>query len=235
MKTETIMLGSMPAYIAFPESHNGRAVIVIQEAYGVNAHIEDVTRRFASTGHLGVAPALFHRTLEGTIPYGDFKPVMPHIMAATDQQVLEDADATLRFLHDQGVESQSTGVVGFCIGGRFTFLVAAKRPLGGAVSFYGGGIDQGRTPGMPSLLDSIPTMKTPWLGLFGDLDQSIPVENVEQLRAALQKDATVDTEIVRYADAGHGFHCDARPDSYVETAAKDGWARTLDWFETHLR
>jgi carboxymethylenebutenolidase len=234
MKTETIALASMPAYVAYPESPNGRAVMVFQEAYGVNAHIEDVTRRFASAGYLGVAPSLFHRTLEGIIPYGDFKPVMPHIAAATDDQVLEDADATVGFLSDHGIDGAHAGVVGFCIGGRFTFLVAVKRRLGAAVSFYGGGINQGYKPEMPSLLDAIPTMATPWLGLFGDLDQSIPVEDVEQLRAALQKEATVDAEIVRYPNAGHGFHCDARPEAYEESAAKDGWTRTMAWFDAHL-
>ena len=66
MKTETITLGSMPAYVAYPESHNGRAVMVFQEAYGVNSHIEDVTRRFASKGYLGIAPALFHSIPESS-------------------------------------------------------------------------------------------------------------------------------------------------------------------------
>ena len=76
-------------------------------------------------------------------------------------------------------------------------------------------------------------MKTPWLGLFGDLDKGISVEDVEELRAAL-KDAPVETEIVRYAEAGHGFHCDARPEAYNAEAAADGWRRTLAWFGEHL-
>jgi carboxymethylenebutenolidase len=78
-----------------------------------------------------------------------------------------------------------------------------------------------------------PGLKTPWLGLFGDEDQGIPVDQVEALRTAAAT-ASVPTEIVRYAGAGHGFHCDARPDSYHETSATDGWRRTLDWFESYL-
>jgi carboxymethylenebutenolidase len=82
------------------------------------------------------------------------------------------------------------------------------------------------------LVDEVADLQTPWLGLFGDRDQSIPVEDVERLREALQV-APVASEIVRYPEAQHGFHCDLR-DSYDETAAKDAWNRTLAWFDAHL-
>jgi carboxymethylenebutenolidase len=77
-------------------------------------------------------------------------------------------------------------------------------------------------------------LKTPWLGLFGDEDGSIPVPDVERLREELAANAPVDTEVVRYAGAKHGFHCDRR-DDYNEVAAKDGWSRTLAWFDAHLK
>jgi carboxymethylenebutenolidase len=100
-----------------------------------------------------------------------------------------------------------------------------------SASFYGGGVAEGRF-GMPSLAEMAPSLKTPWLGLYGDLDPSIPVEQVESLREAVAK-ASVPTEIVRYPEAGHGFHCDAS-DSYHKASAKDAWQRTLDWFEQYL-
>jgi carboxymethylenebutenolidase len=75
-------------------------------------------------------------------------------------------------------------------------------------------------------------LQTPWLGLFGDLDKGIPVEGVEELRSALG-DAPVAAEVIRYPDAEHGFHCDAR-DAYHEASATDAWQRTLEWFDTHL-
>jgi carboxymethylenebutenolidase len=100
------------------------------------------------------------------------------------------------------------------------------------VGFYGGGIVTARRAGLPPLVGEAGDLKTPWLGLFGDEDRSIPVEDVETLRGALGA-AKVESEIVRYAGAGHGFHCDERPD-YAEAAAKDAWARTLDWFAAHL-
>ncbi len=83
-----------------------------------------------------------------------------------------------------------------------------------------------------ALMDQAGTLETPWLGLFGDLDPMIPSEGVEQLRTELQA-APVATEVVRYPDADHGFHCDARG-SYHEASAKDAWSRTLAWFDTHL-
>ena len=86
---------------------------------------------------------------------------------------------------------------------------------------------------MPSLLDTIPGLRTPWLGFFGDLDKGISVEEVEQLRVAM-KASPVENEIVRYANAGHGFNRDPAPDAYVPDAATDAWKRTLGWFSEHL-
>jgi carboxymethylenebutenolidase len=238
MRTETRTLntagGSMPVYIAFPDEQPSRAVIVIQEAFGVNDHIEDVTRRAASAGYLSVAPHIFHRSGGGTVPYGDMESVMKHFASLRDDDLLEDVDAVRAMLKGEGIGDASTGIVGFCVGGRMSFLVSAARALGAGVSFYGGGIVKGRSEAMPPLMPLIPAMRTPWLGLFGDKDKGISVEEVEELRGAVDEGATVETEIVRYPEAGHGFHCDARPEAYNEAAAKDGWARALDWFERHL-
>lgn len=87
--------------------------------------------------------------------------------------------------------------------------------------------------GIASLVEMTPSLKTPWLGLYGDLDEGIPVQQqVESLCEAVGR-APVATEVVRYAEAGHGFHYDAR-DSYHQASATDAWQRTLDWFERHL-
>jgi carboxymethylenebutenolidase len=135
-------------------------------------------------------------------------------------------------LESKGFNASRIGIVGFCFGGRVTFLVAARRPLGAAVGFYGGGIaSKGHLPFDP-LIDEATALQTPWLGLFGDADTGIPVDDVEALRAALEN-APVATEVVRYPGAEHGFHCDARA-SYHPEAAKDAWARALAWFDTHL-
>ncbi|MGD0881759.1 MAG: dienelactone hydrolase family protein [Acidimicrobiales bacterium] len=237
MDTRTLILdtpdGPMPVFEALPDGAARGAVIVIQEAFGVNDHIEDVTRRFADAGYHAVAPHLFHRTGDGAYGYDDFSVVLPHMMALTDTGLLSDVEATVDHLHGSGWTDRQIGIVGFCMGGRVTFLAAGHLALGAAVGFYGGGIVNGRTEEMPSLLPLVPSMRTPWLGLFGDADASIPVEDVERLRHELNSSADVDTAIVRYPDAEHGFHCDARP-SYNEEAATDGWARTLEWLDGHL-
>jgi carboxymethylenebutenolidase len=227
--------GTMALYEALPDGAAVQAVIVIQEAFGVNEHIRDVTRRFAAAGYHAVAPSLFHRSGGGSIDdYSniDFNDVFKMFEGVSDDGVLADVDATLEHLHAAGFGDEQIGIVGFCFGGRVTFLVSAHRALGAAVGFYGGGIvSQGHFP-FPPLIGESATLRTPWLGLFGDDDGGIPIEDVEQLREALRA-APVDADVVRYAGAGHGFHCDMRADYHPE-AAGDAWQRTLDWFEAHL-
>jgi carboxymethylenebutenolidase len=225
--------GPMACFQAEPQGEPRGAVLVIQEAFGVNAHIRDVATRFANVGFHAIAPAFFHRAGGGAVEdYTDFSAIFPLFEGLSDDGILMDADAALDHLRVSGFRDGQIGTVGFCFGGRATFLVALRRKLGAAVGFYGGGIaTKGALP-FPALIDDAKTLQTPWLGLFGDEDGSIPVESVEQLREALQG-ATVPAEIVRYAGAGHGFHCDARAD-YHEDAAGDAWSRTLDWFDNHL-
>ena len=224
--------GPMEVYEAAPDGEARGAVIVIQEAFGVNDHIQDVTRRAADAGYHAVAPALFHRAGGGTAGYEDFASVLPLFEGVNDDGVLADVDATLDHLRAQGFADKEVGIVGFCFGGRVTFLVALHRPIGAAVGFYGGGIaSQGHFP-FPALIGEAGALQTPWLGLFGDADGGIPVEDVEALRGALSA-APVPTDVVRYPGAEHGFHCDMRA-SYHPEAAADGWARTLAWFGTHI-
>lgn len=114
---------------------------------------------------------------------------------------LVDVDATLDHFRTTGFTPEQTGIVGFCFGGRVVFLVAARRRLGAAVTFYGGGIVSARVLPFDPLIGEAGNLETPWLGLFGDKDPMIPVEDVEKLREAVVA-ATVDTEIVRYPDGG---------------------------------
>jgi carboxymethylenebutenolidase len=224
--------GVMAVYEATPDGDARGAVIVIQEAFGVNDHIEDVTRRFAAEGYHAVAPALFHRAGGGVAPYDDFAAIMPLMAGVTDDAILADVDATIDHLRDAGFSDGQIGIVGFCMGGRVTFLVALRRALGAGVGFYGGGITADSQGMGGPLAGEAEGLQTPWLGLFGDEDQMIPVAGVEDLRSVLDG-VSVPTEICRYEGAGHGFHCDAR-DSYHAAAAEDGWRRALGWFATHL-
>jgi carboxymethylenebutenolidase len=225
--------GPMDVYEAVPEGKAAGAVIVIQEAFGVNDYVRDVTRRFAAAGYHAVAPAMFHRAGGGTAPYDDFSKVMPLFRGVTDDGIVADVDAAVGHLREAGFDDARIGIVGFCFGGRVTFLVATRRKLGAAVGFYGGGIVSSRLPFFQPLIGDAARLATPWLGLFGDEDSGIPITDVEQLRATLTRESTVAHEIVRYPGAEHGFHCDRRP-SYQEAAATDGWKRTLAWLRQHL-
>jgi carboxymethylenebutenolidase len=226
--------GPMEVYVAVPDGTPAGAVIVIQEAFGVNDYIRDVTCRFADAGYHAVAPTMFHRAGGGTAPYDDFSKVMPLFRGVSDAGIVADVDATVAYLRGAGFDDQQIGIVGFCFGGRVTFLIATRRALGAAVGFYGGGIVTKRLPLFDPLIGEAARLATPWLGLFGDADGGIPIADVEQLRETLDRETTVAHEIVRYPGAEHGFHCDRRS-SYQEAAATDGWKRTLDWLRQHLR
>jgi carboxymethylenebutenolidase len=229
--------GAMGVYEVPPAAGTAArgGVIVIQEVFGVNHHIQDVTRRFAAAGYHAIAPEIFHRAGGGTAPYTDFSKVFPLFEGITgDDSMLMDIDACVDKLEQAGLAPDRIAIVGFCFGGRLAFLAAVRRSLGAAAGFYGGGVVNERPGPFPSLVGESANLQTPFLGLFGDKDESIPVDDVETLRRTLDEATTVDHEIVRYAEAGHGFHCDARPDHYDEASAHDAWARTIAWFDAHL-
>ena len=224
-------MSETPIYEAAESGVPKGAVIVVQEAFGVNDHIKDVAQRFAAEGYRAVAPHLFHRDGDPVISYDDIDTAIRYVRNLTEDGITEDLNAAHAHLHDDGFDDDRIAVVGFCMGGTVAFIEAHAHRLGAAVTFYGGGIAEGRF-GAPALKDLAPGLRTPWLGLYGDQDGGIPVEQVELLREAAAG-APVDTEIVRYPDAGHGFHCDARS-AYHERSAHDAWSRTLAWLDEHL-
>lgn len=235
MNCTTIVLnttdGDMPVYEAVPAAPNGRAVIVVQEAFGVNSHIEDVTRRFADLGYHAVAPHLFHRFNRQSAAYDD-PSYVELLNQLSDTEMLADMDATISHLNSAGYPDNRIAVVGFCMGGRVSFLVSAYRRLGTSVGFYGGGIAVQRRPNLPGLVELGPGLRTSWLGLFGEDDPHIPMEEVDSIRAAVAA-ATVTTDVHTFAGAGHGFHCDDRAAFHPE-ASSAAWALTLQWLDRHL-
>ena len=224
--------GPMPTYESTPEGQSRGAVVVVQEAFGITSHIESITVRLADAGWRALAPALFHRQGSPVFGYDDFSAVGPVMGQLSAEGITADVHAALDFLAADGVAPGATGIVGFCMGGAVSFYAATLRPLGAAVTFYGGGLREGRF-GLPSLIELAPSLQTPWLGLYGDQDKGIPAEDVEGLREAA-KNAPVATEVVRYPEGEHGFHCDARPDSFNEAAALDARRRALAFFADYL-
>ena len=223
--------GPMGAAVAEPDGTPRGAVVVIQEAFGLTSHIVDVTRRVADAGWLAVAPALFHRQGSPVFAYDDLASLMPVFQSLQGADVLADVDATLAWTASQGFDTNRTGMVGFCMGGTVTLVAATRHELGAAVTFYGGGVAEGRF-GFPALVDAAPKLRSPWLGLYGDLDKGIPVEEVEQLREAARRSIEF-VEVVRYSEADHGFNCDDRS-SFHAASAEDAWRRTLLWFDRFI-
>ncbi len=225
-------MSDTPLSVHEPAGDPKGGVVVIQEIFGVNDHIEDVSRRLAAAGWLAVAPHLFHRTGDPKLGYtDDMDEARAHAGKLTAEGILEDVDAAFARTAEAGIPSSRTGIVGFCMGGSVALVIAVHRDVGAAVTFYGGGVTEGRF-GFGALVDEAPGLQAPWLGLYGDLDKGIPVEGVEELRIAAARSGQP-TEIVRYPEAGHGFNCDQR-ESYHEPSATDAWRRMLEWFDHHL-
>ena len=223
---------SMRLYVARPTgAAPARGLLVMQEAFGINAHIRDITERFAREGFLAVAPELFHRTgagFEGR--YDDFGSAMGHLKELRDPNMEVDIKAAHDWLRANGLPSGSPiAAVGYCMGGRAAVLAAITLPLECAVSYYGGGI--GPSQMNPGLLGRVKDLKAPVLLFWGGRDGHIPAEQrnavVEALRAAGKNYVNVE-----FSEADHGFYCDARP-SYNAVAAKQAWPLTLAFLNTY--
>lgn len=231
MITRHVLNDAVPVQVA-GDPNAPRALIVLQEAFGVNDHIRSLVEMFAREGYYAVAPELFHRTGSPEVPYDDFPSAMASLTALSYEGLYEDLVATSEFLREAGFPCASTGIVGYCMGGCVAFFAATLGIVGAAASYYGGGVATGRF-GLESLLDLAPSLQCPWTGFYGDLDKGIPVDQVEALRNAT--DATgVATDIVRYENADHGFNCDGRPAVFNEAASKDATTRTLSFFASTL-
>ncbi len=225
---EMIDLGGMPAYVARPAGAGpSPAVLVIQEAFGLNDHITDVARRVAGEGYVALAPDLFHRGGKGrTAGYDQLPKALELMGSLTDDGVVADVSSAIAWLDKQpSVRAGRIGIMGFCMGGRVSFLSAAALPdkITAAAPFYGGGIPIDRTA----------TLRAPVLAFFGDADPFIPLDQVEKLRAEAKR-LGKNVEIVVYPGAPHGFFCNER-DSYRPDAARDAWERTTAFFTRHLQ
>jgi len=205
--------GPMHAYLAVADGAEQRpALLVLQEAFGVNHHIKNVCHRLAERGFVALAPELFHRT--GTnveLGYTDMTQVMPHFSRLTNAGLEMDIKAGLAALAQQPqVDAGRIGVVGFCVGGFATFLAAETSDAKAFVAFYGGGILRARpNNALEPLIDRADQIRRPILLLFGGKDQSIPPEDVDaidQRLTALGKPH----EVVTLPEGGHGFACDER-------------------------
>jgi carboxymethylenebutenolidase len=164
--------------------------------------------------------------------------LMSEVVSKTpDAQVMTDLDGAVNWAAQHGGNSEKVAITGFCWGGRITWLYAQQSSkVKAGVAWYGRlvGESSALTPKHPLALAA--TQKAPVLGLYGGQDSGIPLETVNQMKAALAaagsagNAAAKASEFVVYPDVGHAFHADYRP-SYRAEAAQDGFKRTLDWFK----
>jgi carboxymethylenebutenolidase len=205
------------AYKARPAGTPKAGLVVLQEIFGVNAHIREVADRFAAEGYLVIAPALFDRAQRG-VELG-YTPDDITAGAAIRAKVpmdgaLADIAASVRAVSEAG----KVGVVGYCWGGTMAWAASCRRPgVAASVCYYGGGI--------ATMLDEMP--KAPTIMHFGKLDKHIPQSDVEKIRAAFPH-----LSVFVY-DADHGFNCDHRA-SYNAPAADLARARTLEFLSDKL-
>lgn len=228
--------GPMEAYLAMPGGAGPHpALIVAQEAFGVNDHLRDVARRFAAEGYVALAPELYHRQGAGiSIPYSELPRAREHLRELTNDGITADLEAALAHLRGMAeVAPALSGIVGFCMGGFVAFLAACRTGVASAVVFYGAGIVNPR-PGfkIAPLLDEAEKIEAPLQAHFGADDGGIPLSDVEAIRERLE-DLFKENEIHVYPGAGHGFFCDVRDSYHAESAAK-AWARTLEWLKRTL-
>ena len=232
IRTESISLQSdgsdMAVYIARPESKKAPGIIVFQEAFGVNGPIKDVANRLAEQGYVAIAPELFHRTAPPgfTAGYADYAVVGPHLQAVTTEAITADALAVYEWLvNDSQVDRKQIGAIGFCLGGRSSFVANATLPLKAAVSFYGGGIGT-------SLLDLAKDEHGPILFFWGGLDKHIGADQRNAVAEAMTN-AQKPFINVEISDADHGFFNNEKP-VYHPDAAKHAWALTLSFLAANL-
>ena len=208
----------LSAYRSMPSAQSKGVVVVIQEIFGVNAHIREVADGYAAQGYSAIAPALFDR-IERDIELGYAEADMGKgIELAFQGLEMAQTMKDLQSVVDYGAAQGAVGVVGFCFGGLLTYLSACQlKGVAAASSYYGGGI--------AGVLDHQP--KCPLIMHFGELDAHIPMTDVDKIKEANPRIP------VHVYDADHGFNCDHRA-SYSEQAAELALQRTLAHFDQHL-
>jgi carboxymethylenebutenolidase len=221
----TVTHEGVPIFVARPSGAPRAALVLLQEIFGVNAHIRDVARRLAAEGYVVAAPHLFHRLPMQEFDYADSSGAQQAMRELRAPEVLSDVRAALSWLaSDAGAPGVPAATVGFCFGGRASFLAAtAIDGLFACVAFYGVGIGAD-APDAP--IQRAGEIACPVLALYGADDPIISADEVRRVDAALEASG-VPHEVHAYAGAGHAFFNDARSANHDASAAQDAWARTL--------
>jgi len=211
-------------------------VVVIQEIFGVNEHIRDVTERFAREGFVAIAPPIYQRQAPGfEVGYDEESFALGRECKdrTTAAQLLNDVRAAIAYLQAlPSCKMGGVGTIGFCFGGHVVYLAATLPEVAATASFYGAGIAVMTPGGGEPTITRTADINNPIHLFFGTEDPLIPNEQVDQIEAAL-KQQQIPHALYRYEGRTHGFFCDRR-DSYDAEAAADAWAKTLALFRDRL-
>src|SRR5919106_4524301 len=216
--------GNVNAYVSRPKDGKSLGtVIVIHENRGLVGHIKDVARRFAKEGFAAIAVDCMSR-IGGSDQYNGSDAATEAIKKVNGTMVAEDLTAALNYMKKQNYVNGKVGVVGFCWGGGNSLNFATKcKDLNAAVVYYGRN---------PDPLDSVANISGPVMGNYAEDDPNI-MPGVEPLKAALAK-AGKSADIKTYPGAKHAFNNNTNADRYNPEAAKDAWARTVNFFKKNL-
>ena len=223
--------GDMPIYYARPSGvQRPPIVLVCMEIFGLHEFIKDVTRRLGHAGGFAVAPDYYFRLGDMT-KISDMQQLMPQVNSKSDAELFADLDATVAWAKSQGGDPNRLGIMGFCRGGRNVWHYSAHNPnLKAGIAFYGPLADKSDAAPKSSI-DLAPEIKEPVLGLYGEADTGISVDQVHQMEAALKANGKT-AEFHIYPGAPHGFVADYRA-SYRKEAADDAWDRMVGWFKKY--
>lgn len=215
---------TLKGYLAEPEGAGpSPAIVVIHEIFGLNDNIRGITDRFAGEGYVGLAPNLYSRP-GGVARFCVTQMVKAFMNNSVDQQAVRDLKAAVTYLQArEDVRGDRIGVVGFCLGGGYSILLAcASDQIKGSVVFYGRN---------PSPIDAVANIQCPVLYFYGRNDRFIR-SGVPKLEESLRSHGKP-YEIKSYPNASHSFMNDQRS-SYRPEVAADAWRQTLEFFEHHL-
>ncbi|MEM7556315.1 MAG: dienelactone hydrolase family protein [Cyanobacteria bacterium P01_A01_bin.84] len=225
------------AYLAKPKSPgNYPGIVVLQEIFGVNSHIREVTERIAREGYVAIAPALYQRIAPnfeiGYTPE-DIEIGKKHKIQTLASELLSDIQLAIEYLKKLPETTKDKfGCIGFCFGGHVAYLASTLNDIQATASFYGAGITNSTPGGGDTTLSLTPKIKGTIYTFFGMEDDSIPQEQVDQIEAELTK-YNISHKVFRYDGADHGFFCDHRG-SYNPNAAADAWKKVKELFSKQL-
>ena len=241
IKTDSVKIANgsveIAAYLAMPGGEGSfPGIVVLQEIFGVNDHIRDVTQRLAKEGYVAIAPALFQRQAPGFetgYTAEDIQIGKQYKEQTKAAELLGDIQAAIDYLKSQTpAKPEAVGCIGFCFGGHVAYLAATLPDIKATASFYGAGITTMTPGGGDPTVTRTQDIKGTLYAFFGMEDASIPVEQVNEIKAALEKYQILH-RIFLYEGADHGFCCDQRA-SYNEAAAADAWNQVKQLFRQEL-